>query len=100
MTRTKVIFTRKLASSNRFQAYFTLFQERLKISSLQQLQAKEKEVLENKITQLEAQLEAQIKVIRNLEEKDTLTCTNLKNLESELSLRQQVSLLDYFLELA
>ena len=73
-------------------AYFTLFQERLKISSLQQLQAKEKEVLENKITQLEAQLEAQNKVIRNLEEKDTLVSTNLKNLESELTLRQQVIL--------
>jgi len=70
-------------------AYFTLFQERIKISSLQQLQAKEKEVLESKITQLEAQLESQNKLVRNLEEKDVLVSTNLKSLESELQLRQQ-----------
>ena len=75
---------------NRFLAYFTLFQERIKISSLQQSQAKEKEVLESKINHLESQIEAQNKLIRTLEEKDNMVGINVKNMEQELQLRQQV----------
>ena len=74
----------------RFLAYFTLFQERIKISSLQQSQAKEKEVLESKINHLESQIEAQNKLIRTLEEKDNMVGINVKNMEQELQLRQQV----------
>ena len=71
-------------------AYFTLFQERIKISSLQQSQAKEKEVLESKINHLESQNEAQNKLIRTLEDKDNMVGINVKNMEQELQLRQQV----------
>ena len=74
----------------RFLAYFTLFQERIKISSLQQSQAKEKEVLESKINHLESQIEASNKLIRTLEEKDNMVGINVKNMEQELQLRQQV----------
>lgn len=69
--------------------YFSLFQERIKISNLQQIQAKEKEVLESKITQLEAQVESQNKLVRSLEEKEGLQTSQIKNAEQELQLRSQ-----------
>ncbi|CAG5094576.1 Oidioi.mRNA.OKI2018_I69.XSR.g13679.t1.cds [Oikopleura dioica] len=70
--------------------YFNLFQERIKIGSLQQIQAKEKEVLESKILQLEAQAESQQKLVRQLEEKEMLQTAQVKNGEQELSLRTQI----------
>jgi len=69
--------------------YFNLYQERIKIGNLQQIQAKEKEVLESKILQLEAQAESQQKLVRQLEEKEMLQTAQVKNGEQELSLRTQ-----------
>ena len=39
---------------------------------------------------MESQIEAQIKLIRTLEEKDNMVGINVKNMEQELQLRQQV----------
>ena len=105
VTRTKVytyrynLYYRRILPSYLLLAYFTLFQERIKISSLQQSQAKEKEVLESKINHLESQNEAQNKLIRTLEDKDNMVGINVKNMEQELQLRQQVKNLIRLLEL-
>jgi hypothetical protein len=89
--------------------YFNLYQERIKIGNLQvktakfgskliifkQIQAKEKEVLESKILQLEAQAESQQKLVRQLEEKEMLQTAQVKNGEQELSLRTQVPFVNF-----
>jgi len=46
--------------------------------------------LESKINHLESQIEASNKLIRTLEEKDNMVGINVKNMEQELQLRQQV----------
>ena len=46
--------------------------------------------MESKINHLESQIEAQNKLIRTLEEKDNMVGINVKNMEQELQLRQQV----------
>ena len=46
--------------------------------------------MESKINHLESQIEASNKLIRTLEEKDNMVGINVKNMEQELQLRQQV----------
>ncbi|XP_074640855.1 E3 ubiquitin-protein ligase Bre1-like [Tubulanus polymorphus] len=70
-------------------ANFKLMSERIKFNQIHKLLREEKEVLGEQVGTLQAQVEAQMQVVRQLEEKERILQNNLSTVEKELSLRQQ-----------
>jgi len=71
-------------------ANFKLMSERIKAQQVQKLQREEKDLLvEQKVSTLNMQVEAQNQVVRRLEEKERLLQSSIGAAEKELILRQQ-----------
>ncbi|XP_076345551.1 E3 ubiquitin-protein ligase Bre1 isoform X11 [Tachypleus tridentatus] len=70
-------------------ANFKLMSERIKSNQIHKLLREEKAMMDEQVTSLLSQVEAQNQVVRKLEEKERLLQNNLSTIEKELSLRQQ-----------
>eukprot|EP00061_Rhincodon_typus_P008835 g31803.t1 len=70
-------------------ANFKLMSERIKSNQIHKLLKEEKEELGDQVLTLKTQVDAQLQVVKKLEEKEQLLQTNLTAMEKELSLRTQ-----------
>ncbi|XP_072406324.1 E3 ubiquitin-protein ligase BRE1A-like [Chiloscyllium punctatum] len=70
-------------------ANFKLMSERIKSNQIHKLLKEEKEELGDQLLTLKTQVDAQLQVVKKLEEKEQLLQTNLTAMEKELSLRTQ-----------
>lgn len=70
-------------------ANFKLMSERIKANQIQKLLREEKEVLAEQVSTIHTQVEAQILVVRKLEEKERVLQNNIVTMEKELALTQQ-----------
>ncbi|XP_043533793.1 E3 ubiquitin-protein ligase BRE1A [Chiloscyllium plagiosum] len=70
-------------------ANFKLMSERIKSNQIHKLLKEEKEELGDQMLTLKTQVDAQLQVVKKLEEKEQLLQTNLTAMEKELSLRTQ-----------
>ncbi|CAC5393361.1 BRE1 [Mytilus coruscus] len=70
-------------------ANFKLMSERIKSNQIQKLLREEKEVLAEQVATLQTQVEAQMLVVRNLEEKEQVLQNALSTAEKELGFTQQ-----------
>ena len=70
-------------------ANFKLMSERMKSNQVQKLLREEKQVLQDQVTTIHAQLSAQNVVVRKLEEKERILQNSLMTTEKESKLRQQ-----------
>ncbi|XP_060571175.1 E3 ubiquitin-protein ligase Bre1-like [Ruditapes philippinarum] len=70
-------------------ANFKLMSERIKANQIQKLLREEKEVLAEQVSTIHTQVEAQILVVRKLEEKERVLQNNIMTMEKELALTQQ-----------
>ncbi|KAL4223063.1 E3 ubiquitin-protein ligase BRE1A [Mactra antiquata] len=70
-------------------ANFKLMSERIKSNQIQKLLREEKEVLAEQVSTIHTQVEAQILVVRKLEEKERVLQNNIATMEKELALTQQ-----------
>ncbi|XP_067865788.1 E3 ubiquitin-protein ligase BRE1A [Heterodontus francisci] len=70
-------------------ANFKLMSERIKSNQIHKLLKEEKEELGDQVMTLKTQVDAQLQVVKKLEEKEQLLQTNLTAMEKELSLRTQ-----------
>uniref|UniRef100_UPI00398E75C9 E3 ubiquitin-protein ligase BRE1A-like isoform X2 n=1 Tax=Pristiophorus japonicus TaxID=55135 RepID=UPI00398E75C9 len=70
-------------------ANFKLMSERIKSNQIHKLLKEEKEELGDQVMTLKTQVDAQLQVVKKLEEKEHLLQNNLSTMEKELSLRTQ-----------
>ena len=64
---------------------FSIFEQRIKANQIQKLLREEKEVLAEQVSTIHTQVEAQILVVRKLEEKEKALHYNIATTEKELA---------------